>query len=63
MENLILDMLSWGYLKFVRANPITWDIPTEILYAENDNLIAQKTVEGFVASHNANLTIMRDGEH
>lgn len=56
-------MLSWDYLKFVRANPITWDIPTEILYAESDNLIAQKTVEGFVASHNANLTIMRDGEH
>lgn len=57
------ETLSWDYLKFVRANPITWSIPTEILYGENDNLISYKTVDSFVASHNANLTTMSDGEH
>lgn len=57
------ETLSWDYLKFVRANPVVWNIPTEILYAENDNLISYKTVEHFVANHNANLTTMKGGEH
>lgn len=38
-EEIITDFgekLSWAYLCFVRANPITWNIPTEILYAGND---------------------------
>lgn len=57
------ETLSWEYLTFVRANPIAWNIPTEILYAEKDHLVSQKTVEGFVKGHSVNLTIMKDGEH
>lgn len=57
------ETLSWKYLCFVRENPIIWNIPTEILYAGNDNLISPQTVEEFVSSHNANLTIMEKGEH
>ncbi|WP_330694161.1 alpha/beta hydrolase [Lacrimispora sp.] len=57
------EILSWEYLGFIRRNPIKWDIPTEILYAENDNLTSRATVDIFVASHNANLTVMRNGEH
>lgn len=57
------ETLSWKYLKYVRENPITWDIPTEILYAGKDNLISRQTVDAFVDSHNANLTIMENGEH
>lgn len=57
------ETLSWDYLNFVRKNPIKWDIPTEILYAENDNLTSRATIDTFVASHNANLTVMKDGEH
>jgi pimeloyl-ACP methyl ester carboxylesterase len=57
------EILSWEYLSFIRRNPIKWDIPTEILYAENDNLTSRATVDTFVASHNANLTVMRNGEH
>lgn len=33
------ETLSWEYLCFVRENPITWKVPTEILYAEKDNLV------------------------
>lgn len=57
------ETLSWKYLCFVRANPITWEIPTEILYAENDNLTSRQTVDAFVSSHNANLMVMENGEH
>lgn len=57
------ETLSWEYLKFVRENPIKWDIPTEILYAGQDNLTSRKTVDAFMESHNANLTVMENGEH
>ena len=57
------ETLSWKYLKFVRENPIKWDIPTEILYAGQDNLTSHKTVDAFMESHNANLTVMENGEH
>ncbi|MDR1978850.1 MAG: hypothetical protein LBQ42_08965 [Synergistaceae bacterium] len=56
-------MLSWEYLSFVRQNPIRWDIPTEILYAKKDNLTSRTTVDAFIASHKANLTVLEDGEH
>lgn len=57
------EILSWKYLCFVRENPIKWNVPTEILYAGKDNLVSRQTVDSFVGSHNANLTIMEDGEH
>lgn len=57
------ETLSWEYLSFIRQNPIKWKISTEILYAENDNLTSRATVDTFVSSHNANLTVMNNGEH
>lgn len=57
------EVLSWDYLCFVRENPVAWAVPTEILYAERDHLISRQTVDGFVGSHNAKLTVMRGGEH
>ncbi|MBU9728923.1 alpha/beta hydrolase [Diplocloster modestus] len=57
------ETLSWKYLCFVRENPIKWDIFTEILYAGKDNLTSRKTVDTFVDTHSANLTIMENGEH
>ena len=57
------ETLSSEYLSFVRENPIKWNIKTEILYAENDNLTSRQTVDTFIKSHNANLTIMENGEH
>ena len=57
------ETLSWKYLCFVRENPIIWNIPTEILYAEKDNLISHETVDKFIKNHNAHLTVMENGEH
>ncbi|MGL4607016.1 MAG: alpha/beta hydrolase [Eubacteriaceae bacterium] len=57
------ETLSWEYLNYVRQNPIKWDIPTEILYAEKDNLLSRTTVDAFIGSHNANLTVFKSGEH
>lgn len=57
------EVLSWEYLNFVRENPITWENPTEILYAGHDDLTSRETVDAFVRSHNAVLTVMDNGEH
>ncbi len=57
------ENLSWEYLTYVRKNPILWNIPTEILYGENDNLTSLETVSEFAHAHNAKLTVMSGGEH
>ena len=57
------EVLLWEYLNFVRQNPIQWNIPTEILYAEKDNLTSRITVDEFVTVHEAKLTVMKNGEH
>lgn len=57
------ETLSWKYLCFVRDHPIIWNIPTEILYAGKDHLTSRHTVDQFIKSHDANLTVMENGEH
>ena len=57
------ETLSWEYLSFVRENPISWEVPTEILYADGDKLIPRQSIENFINTHNAKLTIMHGGEH
>ncbi len=55
--------LSWEYLRYVRSHPISWDVPTHILYGKNDNLTSFETVHAFAERHNAALTVMEGGEH
>ena len=57
------ETLSWKYLCFVREHPIIWNIPTKVLYAGQDTLTSRKTVDQFIDSHNAELTVMENGEH
>ena len=55
--------LSWEYLSYVRDHPISWDVPTQILYGKNDDLTSFETVHAFAEKHNATLTVMECGEH
>ena len=57
------ETLSWEYLCYVRKNPIKWDIPTHIIYGENDSLASQETVRAFAERISAELSIMKNGEH
>lgn len=57
------ETLSWEYLCYVREHPISWRIPTEILYGGRDNLTSRRTVEEFAAAHGAGLCVMENGEH
>ena len=57
------ETLSWKYLCYVKENPITWEIPTKILYGDKDNLTPQEVITAFAKRIGAELTVMKDGEH
>ena len=57
------ELLSWRYLCYVREHPISWNIPTHILYGEHDSLTSIETISAFAKQHHARLTVMPGGEH
>ena len=57
------EVLSWEYLCYVRKNPIVWNVPTDILYGENDILTSIKTISEFAERCGATFTVMKNGEH
>ena len=57
------ETLSWDYLCYVKENPITWKIPTHILFGEKDNLTSYSTISEFAKQVNATLTVIKNGEH
>lgn len=57
------ETLSWEYLCWVKNHPVSWKIPTEILYAEKDNLTSKDIICSFAEANGCKLTVMKDGEH
>jgi len=57
------EALSWEYLSWVRKHPISWIVPTSILYGSADNLQSMDTIKTFAESIGADLTVMQNGEH
>lgn len=57
------ETISWEYFCYVKENPITWKIPTSILFGEKDNLTSYATIFEFTKQTNATLIVMRNGEH
>ena len=57
------EKLSWEYLRYVRAHPVRWEVPTEILYGRNDELTSYETIREFAEKQGAGLTVMENGEH
>ena len=57
------EELSWEYLCYVKNHPLSWKVPTSILYGEKDNLTSIETIKDFVKKQGASLTVMKGGEH
>ena len=55
--------LSWEYLRYVRENPVKWNVPTSILYGSCDDLTSYETIAAFAEKHGASITVMDGGEH
>ena len=57
------ETLSRRYLCYVREHPVSWRVPTAILYGEHDDLTSMETISAFARRHGAALTVMPGGEH
>ena len=57
------ETLSWSYLLYVRKHPISWQVPTRILYGAQDHLTSMETISAFSAQAGAELTVMPESEH
>lgn len=57
------ETLSWEYLCWVRSHPISWRIPTSILYGSKDHLQSIHTIQAFANQIGAAVTVMEGGEH
>ena len=57
------ETLSWQYLCYVREHPVSWRVPTHILYGERDTLTSMETISAFAEKIGADLTVLPDGEH
>ena len=63
IETSFGEKLSWDYLSWVRKHPISWKIPTKILYGQKDHLQSYETIQDFASQIGADLKMMEDGEH
>lgn len=63
IETTFGETLSWEYLCYVRSHPVDWRTPTKILYGSRDHLTSRETVTAFAKAHQAELTVMENGEH
>lgn len=57
------ETLSQKYYEYAQAQEIVWNVPTRVLYGENDNLTDRETIEAFAKKIGATLTVMQNGEH
>ena len=57
------DELSWGYLRYVREHPLSWSVPTEILYGSEDSLFPREAVSSLAGRIGAGLSVMDGAGH
>lgn len=58
------ETLSWEYYEYVRNHPIqTWNVPTNILYGDRDNLTEKRVLDDFVNKFHASVQTVQGGEH
>lgn len=63
IETAFGETLSWEYLCWVRRHPVSWHIPTDILYGSRDHLQSIDTIRTFAALTGAEVAVMQGGEH
>ena len=58
------ETLSWEYYCYARNHPVCrWEIPTDILYADQDHLTERSAADRFAERYHCRLTVMENGEH
>lgn len=57
------ETLSWEYLSYVRSHPLQWEVPTHILYGEQDSMTDYAVLAAFAERTGATVDVMPGGEH
>jgi alpha-beta hydrolase superfamily lysophospholipase len=58
------ETLSLEYYSYVKEHPISkWDIPTKILYGQEDHLMEREIMDDFVRRFKSELTVLKDCSH
>lgn len=57
------ETLSWDYLCWVKEHRTVWNTPTEILYAEKDNLTSRDVIDAFAKKNISRITLAENCEH
>lgn len=56
--------LYWDDYCFIKAHPVTrWEVPTDLLYGENDALCERVLLDEFARRFDCRLQVMERGEH
>lgn len=55
--------LSWEFLSYVKNHPIDWNVLTEVIYGEKDNLMPYSVVNEFCLKHSFPLYVFKNSEH
>ena len=63
IETAFGQTLSWAYLCYVKNHPITWTVPTHVLFGSRDHLTSFAVISGFIEQTGASLTVLEGGEH
>lgn len=63
IETAFGENLSWEYLSWIRKHSVSWTVPTSILYGSDDNLQSIDTIKSFASRNDADITVMKNGEH
>ena len=63
IETAFGQTLSWPYLCYAREHPLSWSVPTHILYGGRDAMTSYATISAFAGQIGAALTVMENGEH
>ena len=57
------EPLEWRYLADVRAHPLLWRAPTQILCGAHDEMTPLETMRAFAVRIGAGLTVLPDAAH
>ena len=63
IETAFGETLDWNYLCWVRNHPVSWNVPTRILYGSKDQMQSMDTIRAFAEQTGAEVTVMEGGEH
>lgn len=56
------EVLDWAYYRYIKDNPLKWEVPTDILWGRRDSMSSEYQIDSFAESRGAAVRKV-DSEH